>query len=70
MAIDLGIGSRLPAFCTSMGRVLLAHLPLETLDMYLNAAEFKRFTGKTITDPEALRKELRNVLKQGFALVE
>jgi IclR family transcriptional regulator, pca regulon regulatory protein len=70
MSVSLGIGSRLPAFCTSMGRVLLAHLPLETLDQYLKAAEFKRFTEKTITDPEALRKELRDVLKQGFALVD
>jgi IclR family pca regulon transcriptional regulator len=70
MSVSLGIGSRLPAFCTSMGRVLLAHLPRETLDQYLKAAEFKRFTEKTITDPEALRKEVRNVLKQGFALVD
>src|SRR6202008_5172444 len=34
MSVSLGIGSRLPAFCTSMGRGLLAHLPAESLDQY------------------------------------
>jgi IclR family transcriptional regulator, pca regulon regulatory protein len=70
MSISLGIGSRLPAFCTSMGRVLLAHLQADELDRYLNNAKFTRFTEKTICDPESLRKELVTVTKQGFALVD
>lgn len=70
MSVSLGIGSRLPAFCTSMGRVLLAHLPADTLEQYLKAAELQRFTEKTIYDPEALRKELNSVSKQGYALVD
>jgi IclR family transcriptional regulator, pca regulon regulatory protein len=70
MSISLGIGSRLPAFCTSMGRVLLAHLEADELDRYLKNAKFTRFTEKTICDPESLRKELVTVTKQGFALVD
>jgi IclR family pca regulon transcriptional regulator len=53
-----------------MGRVLLAHLPADALEQYLKAAELQRFTEKTIYDPEALRKELKNVSKQGYALVD
>ena len=70
MSISLGIGSRLPAVCTSMGRVLLAHLPAEELDRYLKNAEFTRFTERTICDAESLRKELATVSRQGFALVD
>lgn len=44
MSIDLGVGSRLPAFCTTMGRILLAHLPAEELEETLPQIDFKRFT--------------------------
>ena len=70
MSVSLGIGSRLPAFCTSMGRVLLAYLPAEQLEKYFQRAELQAFTEKTIFRPEALRKELNTVLKQGYALVD
>ena len=70
MSVSLGIGSRLPAFCTSMGRVLLAHLPVEAREEYLKTARFNRFTEKTVTDPEALRKELDSVFRQGYSLVD
>jgi len=70
MSVSLGIGSRLPAFCTSMGRVLLAHLPSESLDQYFKTAKLSAFTDKTIYQPEALRKELSSVAKQGFALID
>jgi len=70
MSVSLGIGSRLPAFCTSMGRVLLAHLSSESLDQYLKTAKLSAFTDKTIYQPEALRKELSSVVRQGFALID
>ena len=70
MSVSLSIGSRLPAFCTSMGRILLAHLPVETLERYLKTAKLQQFTDRTISDPETLRKELSTVLKQGYALVD
>jgi IclR family pca regulon transcriptional regulator len=70
MSVSLGIGSRLPGFCTSMGRVLLAYLPAEQLEKYLRSARFHTFTEKTICHPEALRRELNTVFKQGYALVD
>jgi len=70
ISISLGIGSRLPAFCTSMGRVLLAHLPAEELEKFLKTAELRQFTDKTISHPDALRKELATVRRQGYALVD
>ena len=70
MSVSLGIGSRLPAFCTSMGRVLLAHLSADALEQYFKTAKFSRFTERTICDPQILRKELISVAKQGFALVD
>src|SRR6201987_2466111 len=48
MSLSRGIGSRLPAFCTSMGRVLLAHLPPEALEQYFKTAKLSAFTDKTI----------------------
>jgi IclR family transcriptional regulator, pca regulon regulatory protein len=70
MSISLGVGSRLPAFCTSMGRALLAQLPEPMLEEYLRSASFTKFTEKTICEPDALRKELRSVARQGYALVD
>ncbi len=70
MSIDLGVGSRLPAFCTSMGRVLLASLPAEELDSYLNQTPLKRFTERTIVAVEKLRQVLRLVSRNGYAIVD
>jgi IclR family pca regulon transcriptional regulator len=70
MSISLSVGSRLPAFCTSMGRVLLAQLPEQMLEKYLQSAALPKFTEKTVCDPGELRKEIRSVVKQGYALVD
>jgi IclR family pca regulon transcriptional regulator len=70
MAIDLGIGSRLPAFCTSMGRVLLAHLPPEELESSLARIQFTRYTERTIITADKLRPVLRLVIRNGYAIVD
>jgi IclR family pca regulon transcriptional regulator len=70
MAVDLHIGSRLPAYCTSMGRVLLAYLPPEQLEQYLGRADLTPHTTRTITSVEKLRLALRNVRRLGYALVD
>ena len=70
MSVSIGIGSRLPAFCTSMGRALLANLPPEALEHYFKIAVLSRFTERTICQPELLRKELKTVARQGYALVD
>ncbi len=70
MAVDLHIGSRLPAYCTSMGRVLLAYLPPDQLESYLARVELIPHTTRTITSVEKLRAALRTVRRLGYALVD
>ncbi len=70
MAVDLHIGSRLPAYCTSMGRVLLAYLPTDQLEQYFAKAVLTPHTTRTITSVEKLRLALRNVRRTGYALVD
>jgi IclR family transcriptional regulator, pca regulon regulatory protein len=70
MSIDLVVGSRLPAFCTSMGRVLMAELPPEKLDEFLARVEFKRHTERTVANAEKLRQILRLVQRNGYAIVD
>jgi IclR family pca regulon transcriptional regulator len=70
MAVDLHIGSRLPAYCTSMGRVLLAYLPPDQLEAYLARAVLTPHTTRTITSADKLRIALRNVRRLGYAMVD
>jgi IclR family pca regulon transcriptional regulator len=70
MTITLGVGSRLPAHATSMGRVLLAHLPPDELDRFLAETPLERYTERTITSQGRLRSELASVRGQGWALVD
>jgi IclR family transcriptional regulator, pca regulon regulatory protein len=70
MTISLGLGSRLPAYAASMGRVLLAELPEDQLDAYLATTEREPLTERTTTDEAELRAELAKVRRQGWALVD
>jgi IclR family pca regulon transcriptional regulator len=70
MAIDLGVGTRLPAFCTSMGRVLLANLPPDELETVLPKIEFTRFTDRTVSSVEKLRQVLVTVRREGHAIID
>ena len=70
MQVGLGIGSRLPAFCSSMGRVLLAAAPAEQLDAFFRVAVLKPQTARTLTGEPALRAEFAKVAKQGWAMVD
>ncbi len=70
MSIDLGVGSRLPAFCTSMGRVLLANLPPEELESCLARIEYTPHTDRTVGNAEKLRQVLRSVQRNGYAIVD
>lgn len=68
MSIALGVGARLPAFATSMGRVLLANLPEAELRGCLQLIEFQRYTTHTVRNARALRQQLHQVRAQGYAL--
>jgi len=70
MAVDLHIGSRLPAYCTSMGRVLLAWLPTDQLEQYLSRVNLVPYTTRTVTSIDKLRLILRNVRRNGYALCD
>jgi IclR family pca regulon transcriptional regulator len=70
MSVGLSVGSRLPAYCTSMGRVLLAALAEPQLAAYLERLQPRPLTPRTITDKEQLRNILRRVAEQGYALVD
>ena len=70
MSIGLSVGSRLPAYCTSLGRVLLAALPEGELAAYLQATHVKALTPKTITDKQLLGDIIRSVRSDGFAITD
>ena len=61
------VGARLPAYCTAAGKVQFAFMNEEELDNYL-PKELKRFTPNTITDREELKKQLRQIIEQGYAV--
>jgi len=67
MSPTLNVGRRLPAYCTSIGQVLLAHLTEAELDDYLRRARFVRYTGHTLTTAQRLREAIATVRSQGFA---
>jgi len=70
MTINLSIGSRLPAYCTSMGRMLLSALDDEALDATLGATPLYAHTSRTVTDKDELKKIIEQVRKQGWAIVD
>jgi IclR family pca regulon transcriptional regulator len=62
------IGVTYPAYATSMGRVLLAHLPPEELDSYFSKADLRKLTDMTVTDEKALRAILAEVRVNGYSI--
>lgn len=69
VAITLGVGARLPAHATSMGRVLLAGLPDDRLHAWLAERPLAALTPRTIHTVAALRLEIAKVRRQGYAVV-
>lgn len=70
LAAGLSVGSRLPAFCTSMGRVLLAALPDRDLDTYLRELKPRAYMPKTGIRVRQLKKLILEVRKLGYAIVD
>ncbi len=70
MVINLDVGSRLPANCTSIGRVLLSQLDEQAINAYLDSARLVQYTAKTIVAVDALRAELERVRKQEYCIID
>lgn len=70
ISVDLSVGGRLPAYCTSMGRILLAALDDATLHEYLEHADLQAKTSRTVHDPAALLEILQQVREQGWCVVD
>jgi IclR family transcriptional regulator, pca regulon regulatory protein len=70
LSVGLSVGSRLPVYCTSMGRVLLAFASERAQAAYFARVKPVRHTRHTIVDRAALRCELARVRKTGYALVD
>ncbi|GIG91221.1 IclR family transcriptional regulator [Plantactinospora endophytica] len=70
MTVAISVGTRFPAYATSMGRVLLAAQPAAWLDNYLDTAELRPLTRRTVTDPARLRTLLNRIHSQGYAIVD
>jgi IclR family transcriptional regulator, pca regulon regulatory protein len=70
MRVSINVGTRFPAYATSMGRVLLAGQAEAELDAYLERVELHRLSSHTVRTPAALRREVARVRAQGWAMVD
>jgi IclR family transcriptional regulator, pca regulon regulatory protein len=69
MRNSLGVGSRLPAYCTSLGRMLLAGLPDDEVLRLLQASELEARTKLTITGVDALLAKVQQARRQGWCMI-
>ncbi len=70
MSVTLAVGTRLPAFHTSLGRIQLGFLDDAELWCRLRSLRIEAFTPSTITDVQALYERVREDHAQGFAIVD
>jgi IclR family transcriptional regulator, pca regulon regulatory protein len=68
MSVTLGVGSRLPAYCTALGRVLLAHLTDEQVGIELSKVDWTQHTKHTVTSRSRLEELLVEVRQDGYAI--
>lgn len=70
VSVTLQPGTRVPAYCTANGRILLAHLPQEQVNNFLERAQPEQITEHTIINKERLALEIARARAQGYALVD
>ncbi|HWL87718.1 MAG TPA: IclR family transcriptional regulator C-terminal domain-containing protein [Polyangiaceae bacterium] len=70
MSITVSVGTRVPAYATSMGRVLLAFTPEPHLSRALASTSFAQLTPNTVTTEAALRGILKQVRERGWSIVD
>lgn len=64
------VGRTVPAYCSALGKAILAHLPEAALNAYIQKTSFEQFTEKTCTTEERLRAELQEVRERGYATMD
>lgn len=70
MSVALSVGSRLPAYCTSLGRVILAHMPDDALKTYFSSVKLKAYNERTVVSSKRLKEILVEIRQAGYAIVE
>lgn len=70
LSVALNTGSRLPAYCTSLGRVMLANMSEEMLDMYFSVVHLRAYTDLTVVSVNGIKDILATVRDLGYAVVE
>jgi IclR family pca regulon transcriptional regulator len=70
MTVAISVGTRFPAYATSMGRVLLAAMSPDEFEHYLARADLTALTGRTVTSPDQLRAIVSEVSRRGYAIVD
>lgn len=68
LQIKMGTGTAVPLHCTAAGKLYLSTLQTRKRQSVLKKLELKRYTDKTICDPEQLEQELKNIRKLGYGL--
>lgn len=62
------IGPRLPAYCTALGKAMLAHMPDRMIEAFFEETELAAYTPYSITDKDALVKDLEKTRKRGYSI--
>lgn len=70
LSAGLRVGSRLPAFCSAFGRVMLAGLPDDQIDAYLSRIVPRTYTSRTVTDLTAVRRLIFEARTNGYAIAD
>ena len=68
LRLDLGVGAYAPAYCTGLGKAILAFLPREEFQAYLESVELKAFSPNTITSAEKMKSEAARIRRLGYAV--
>ena len=69
-SMPVGIGARLPVYCTAMGKVILAHLPPERLTALLDRIDYAQWTERTIASRAAFEEDLARTRERGFGVTD
>lgn len=68
LRLDVGLGAVAPAYCSGLGKAVLAFLPEDELADYIESVKWVAMSPKSITNPESLKAEIEQIRKRGYAI--